>query len=196
MTTENYAKTEYLIDRWWLSLIVGIASTALGFIILVQPAASYYTLAVWMGIVILLSGIMGLMQSLTSHNYFVRRGWLILASIADIIIGLILLFNTLVAEYMMPIILGCWLLYRASAMMSSGLQLRRYGNRDAGWMIFYAIVMLILSVAILWMPTTLGANMVILLVSVGLIVYGVGMFSLAMRLWEIHRHARTIGANE
>ena len=63
-------------------------------------------------------------------------------------------------------------------------------------MIFYAIVMLILSVAILWMPTTLGANMVILLTSVGLIVYGVGMFSLAMRLWEIHRHARTIGANE
>lgn len=96
----------------------------------------------------------------------------------------------------MPVLLGCWLLYRASVMMGTALDLKRYGTRDAGWMIFYSIVMIILSVAILWMPMTLGVNMVILLVSVGLIVYGVGMFSLALRLWEVHRHARSIGSDE
>lgn len=196
MINDTYSKTEYLINRWWLSLIVGIVTVTLGFIILVYPSASYYTFAMWLGLVILLSGIMGLIQSLTSRNYFVRRGWLIVASVVDIIIGVILMFNILLSEVMMPILLGCWMLYRASVMMAMGLDLRHYGTRDAGWVIFYAIVIIILSVAILWMPTTIGANMVILFIAIGLIIYGVSMFSLSLRLWEVHRHAKNIGSDE
>lgn len=196
MTNDTYAKTEYLINRWWLSLLVGIITIVLGFIILVYPTASYYTFALWLGLAILLSGIIGLLQSLSSRNYFVHRGWIILAAIVDIIIGIILMFNILLSEVMMPILLGCWLLYRGCAIMAMGKDLRHYGARDAGWVIFYAIVMIILSIAILWMPMTLGANMVILFIAIGLIVYGVSMFSLSLRLWEVHRHARSIGSDE
>ena len=196
MTSEKYAKTEYLISRWWLSLIVGLAMTAMGIIILVYPTISYYTFAVWLGIAILLSGALGLAESLSSQNLFVRRGWLIIASVADILIGIVLMSNILLSEAILPLILGCWLLYRGCAMMAMGKDLRHYGARDAGWVIFYAIVMIILSIAILWMPMTLGANMVILFIAIGLIVYGVSMFSLSLRLWEVHRHARSIGSDE
>ena len=112
MTERQYEQSEYLINRWWLSLLIGIMAIAIGFIVLVNPVGSYYTFALWMGLAILLSGIMGLLQSLTSQNYFVRRGWLVLASVADIFIGIILLFNSLLAEMILPLLLGFWLLYR------------------------------------------------------------------------------------
>ena len=196
MTSDIYAKTEYLISRWWLSAVVGMAMIALGFVVLLFPADSYYTIALWLGVAILLSGIINLVQSITSRNYFVHRGWVIVASIADIIIGIVLMFNIMLSEVVLPLILGCWMLYRGSSMLVLGLDLRHYGARDAGWIILYAVAIVLLSIAIIWMPMTLGSQVVILIVGFGLILYGMSSFSLGMRLWEIHRHARTIGADE
>ena len=196
MTERQYEQSEYLINRWWLSLLIGIMAIAIGFLVLVNPVGSYYTFALWMGLAILLSGVMGLVQSLTSQNYFVRRGWLVLASVADIIIGIILLFNSLLAEMTLPLLLGFWLLYRGCVMLAQGFDLRSYGRRDAGWVIFYSIIVIALGIAVIWLPSTLGAEVVILFIAIGFITYGVSIISLAFRLWEVHRHARELGSVE
>ena len=196
MENNLYDKTERLIKHWWLSLIVGLVALAIGFIVLVHPAASYYTFATWLGLAILISGIAGLVQALGTRNYFVRRGWLMLAAIADIIIGLLLVFNTLLSAVAMPILLGAWLLYRGCAMLMQGFDLRSYGVKDAGWVIFYAAVIIAISIAVLWMPGTLGVEAVILFVAIAFITYGVSMISLSFRLWDIHHHAQELGSEE
>ena len=195
MNTEIYTKTEYLIKHWWLSLLTGGISIAIGFIVLVNPATSYYTFALWLGIAIFLSGVMGLMQSLTSHNYFVRRGWLILADVMDIIIGIVLMFNTLLSELILPILLGAWVLYRGGTMLAQGFDMRNYGTGEAGWVLFYAAVIMAIGVAILWLPTILGAETVVLFVAIAFITYGISMMSVAFRLWDIHRHAKALGSD-
>lgn len=196
MESDFYAKTERLIKHWWLSLVVGLAAVAVGFIVLVHPAASYYTFAVWLGVVVFISGIAGLVQSFGTKNYFVRRGWLMLAAVADIIIGLMLMFNSLFSAVVMPILLGAWLLYRGCAMLVQGFDLRSYGVRDAGWVIFYAAVVMAIAIAVLWMPSTLGVGAVVLFVAIAFITYGVAMVSLGFRLWDIHRRARSLGSEE
>ena len=196
MTNQDYEKTEYLIKRWWLSLLVGIIAIIIGFIILVNPVTSYYIFAIWLGAGIFISGLFGLMQSIGSKNYFVRRSWLILASIADLIIGLILLFNAIISEVFMPTLLGFWLLYRGATMLIQGFDLRDYGIRDAGWVIFYAALIIALAVAILWLPMTFGIEAVILFIAIAVIAYGISTISLSYRLWEVHRHARAIQSTE
>ena len=196
MTNKDYEKTEYLIRRWWLSLLVGILAIIIGFIILVNPVTSYYIFAIWLGAAIFLSGVLGLMQSASSKNYFVRRGWLILANVADVIIGLILVFNAIIAEIFMPTLLGFWLLYRGATMLIQGFDLRDYGIRDAGWVIFYAALIIALAIAILWLPMTFGLEAVILFIALAVIAYGTSTISLAYRLWEVHRHAKAIQSPE
>lgn len=196
MESNIYDKTERLIKHWWLSLIVGIAAVAVGFIVLVHPTASYYTFATWLGIVVLVSGIAGTIQAFGTKNYFVHRGWLVVASVADIIIGILLIFNTLLSAVVMPVLLGAWLLYRGCAMLAQGFDLRHYGVRDAGWVVFYAAVIIAIAIAVLWLPSTLGVEAVILFVAIAFIAYGVSMVSLGFRLWDIHRRARELGADE
>lgn len=196
MTNNDYEKTEFLIKRWWLSLIAGILAVVIGFIILVNPVTSYYIFAVWLGAAILVSGIFGLMQSISSKNYFVRRGWLIVANIADIIIGLVLLSYAIITEVFMPTLLGFWLLYRGATMLVQGFDLRDYGIRDAGWVVFYAALIISLAVAILWLPMSFGIEAVILFIAVAVIAYGISTISLSYRLWEVHRHARAIQSPE
>lgn len=196
MESDIYEKTERLIKHWWLSLVVGIAAVAVGFVVLVHPAESYYTFALWLGIVVLLSGIAGVVQALSTKNYFVRRGWIVLAAVADIIIGIVLMFSSMLSAVAMPILLGVWLLYRGCAMLVQGFDLRSFGVRDAGWVMFYAAVIIAIAIAILWMPATLGVEAVILFVAIAFITYGVSMVSLGFRLWDIHRRARQLGSKE
>ena len=196
MTNKDYEKTEYLIRRWWLSLIVGIVAIVIGFIILVNPVTSYYIFAIWLGAGIFVSGLFGLMQNISSKNYFVRRGWLIAANIADVVIGLILMFNAIISEVFMPTLLGFWLLYRGATMLIQGFDLRDYGIRDAGWVVFYAALIIALAIAILWLPMTFGIEAVILFIALAVIAYGISTISLAYRLWEVHRHAKAIQSTE
>lgn len=196
MESDIYEKTERLIKHWWLSLVVGIAAVAVGFVVLVHPAESYYTFALWLGIVVFLSGIAGVVQALSTKNYFVRRGWIVLAAVADIIIGIVLMFSSMLSAVAMPILLGVWLLYRGCAMLMQGFDLRSFGVRDAGWVMFYAAVIIAIAIAILWMPATLGVEAVILFVAIAFITYGVSMVSLGFRLWDIHRRARQLGSKE
>lgn len=196
MESDIYEKTERLIKHWWLSLVVGIAAVAVGFVVLVHPAESYYTFALWLGVVVLLSGIAGVVQALSTKNYFVRRGWIVLAAVADIIIGIVLMFSSMLSAAAMPILLGVWLLYRGCAMLVQGFDLRNFGVRDAGWVMFYAAVIIAIAIAILWMPATLGVEAVILFVAIAFIAYGVSMVSLGFRLWDIHRRARQLGSEE
>ena len=196
MKNKDYEKTEYLIKRWWLSLLVGIIAVVVGFIILVNPVTSYYIFGIWLGAAIFVSGIFGLIQSINSKNYFVRRGWLIVANFADIVIGLILMFNAIIAEVFMPTLLGFWLLYRGATMLIQGFDLRDYGIRDAGWVVFYAALIIALAVAILWLPMTFGIEAVILFIAIAVIAYGISTISLSYRLWEVHRHARAIQSPE
>ena len=105
MRNDYSERSERLVSYWWLSLIAGVVLIAIGFFVIANPAASYLSFAVWFGVAVMFSGILTLVQSLSSFNRYIRRGWLILASIADIIIGIILVFNAVFSAFIMPILL-------------------------------------------------------------------------------------------
>ena len=196
MKNDYSERSERLVGYWWLSLIAGMVLIAIGFIVMVNPAVSYFSFATWFGFAVMLTGVLTLIQSLTSDNRYVRRGWLILASIADIIIGIILIFNSLVAAFVMPILLGAWLLYRGTAMLMQGVDLKSHSVRGSGWLIFYSVIVIIVSLAVLWMPATLGVEAVILFVAIAFVSYGVSMVTFGFRLLDVHRYAKRLGAEQ
>lgn len=190
----DYEKTEYLIRRWWLVLLAGLLSTVIGVIVLLNPVASYFTFSVWLGIAVFVSGVFMLAVSLSSRNYFVRRGWIIAGSIADIIIGVILMFNIALSETVLPIVFGAWILYRGAMTLAQGIDLRSYNVRDAGWVIFGAVLMIAISIGVLWRPASLGVEAVVLFIGIAFIVFGLSEISLSYRLYDVHRQARGLGS--
>ena len=196
MKNEYSERAERLIRHWWLSLIGGVVLIAVGFVVMVNPVASYYAFAVWFGFAVMLSGILTLLQELTSKNRFVHNGWMILASVADIIIGILLLFNSLISAFAMPILRGAWLLYRGATMVVQGVDIKNSDMSGGGWLILYAAIVIIIALAVLWMPMTLGVEAVVLIVAIAFVSYGVGLVSLGFRLLDIHRQAKRLGAEE
>lgn len=192
MEDHIFEKEERTISQWWLAACVGIIALGIGFIVLVNPIESYLVAAVWLGVAIFASGIVGLVMSIASDNIVVRRGWVILASIIDIILGIMLMFNILVSVEVLPIIFGIWILYRGAIAMMQALDLRSLSVDDTGWMMVGAIVMIIIGVMVIWLPETLGAEAVVLFLAIAFMSYGVSMVAYAFRLAYVHRRAKAL----
>ena len=192
MNDSIFEKDERMISQWWLAAIVGIVAIGIGFIVLVNPIVSYLTAAVWLGVAIFVSGVMGVILSIASKNIAVRRGWAIAASIIDILLGLMLMFNILFTVAILPLIFGIWLLYRGAVSLMQALDLRGLGVEDNGWIIFGAILMIIISFVVLWLPETIGVEAVILCMALAFMVYGVSMVAYAFRLAALHRRAKEL----
>lgn len=184
--------SEQLIGRWWLSIIVGLVAIAAGFIVLINPVASYFTIAIWLGVAVLCSGVMGLVQCFTSTSGIVRNGWVILAAIADIIVGILLLFNVLLTASVLPALFGIWLLYRGFIGVVQGMDLRSSHVPNAGWVVFGSVVMIAISLAVLLMPESMGVSAIVICVAVAFLMYGFSSISLGFRLYEVHRRAREL----
>ena len=99
------------VQHWWLMLIAGLACIALGVTVFIFPLASYLTLAILFGVLILLVGVVQLIIASSSSNYLTQRGYMIVGGILDIILGLFLCINPSVTMLLMPILLGIWMLY-------------------------------------------------------------------------------------
>lgn len=182
MANEIYESEARQVKYWWLSVLVGIASLVVGFLVLVNPIESYFVMAMWLGIVILFTGVFSLVESFTSDSRYVRRGWLILASICDIIIGIVLMLNFLLSVAIIPVLFGIWLLYRGFVSLAQGITLRSSGVRDAGWVIFSSIVVIAISLAVLFVPDVIGVAAVVVFVAIALMAYGISRISLGFRL--------------
>jgi uncharacterized membrane protein HdeD (DUF308 family) len=190
MNSYNSDYSEQLIGRWWLSIIVGLVALAAGFIVLINPLTSYITIAIWLGVAVLISGIIGLVQSFSSDSALVRNGWVILAAIADIIIGLLLIFNMVITAVMLPTLFGVWLLYRGFIGVVMGMDLRSCRVPNAGWVVLGSVIMIVISMAVLLMPQTLGVEAIVLFVAAAFLIYGFSSISLGFRLYDVHRRAR------
>lgn len=190
MNSYNSDYSEQLIGRWWLSIIVGLVALAAGFIVLINPLTSYITIAIWLGVAVLISGIIGLVQSFSSDSALVRNGWVILAAIADIIIGLLLIFNMVITAVMLPTLFGVWLLYRGFIGVVMGMDLRSCRVPNAGWVVLGSVIMIVISLAVLLMPESLGVEAIVLFVAAAFLIYGFSSISLGFRLYDVHRRAR------
>jgi len=182
MANEIYESEARQVKYWWLSVLVGIASLVVGFLVLVNPIESYFVMAMWLGIVILFTGVFSLVESFTFDSRYVRRGWLILASICDIIIGIVLMLKFLLSVAIIPVLFGIWLLYRGFVSLAQGITLRSSGVRDAGWVIFSSIVVIAISLAVLFVPDVIGVAAVVVFVAIALMAYGISRISLGFRL--------------
>ena len=179
-------RIEQPVKHWWLSTLVGIIALAIGVIVLINPVESYFAMAMWLGVVILLTGILSLVEALTTRNYFVRRGWVVVAAICDMIIGVVLMFNAMLSVAILPVLFGVWLLYRGFVTLAQGIDLRDKNIRDAGWVIFGSSLVIAISLAILLLPMSLGVVAVVTFVAVALIIYGLARISLGFRLAALH----------
>ncbi len=180
-------RSKEAVRYWWLMLLIGIALLALGILVFVYPAQSYTGMAVVFGWVILASGILEVVLSVSNDHFVTGRGWMLAGGIIQIILGLILVFNVALSAATLPLVLGFWLLFRGFSTIGLGGDMRAMGIGSSGWTIASGVLLLLCALWLLIQPLVFGTAFVLVWVGIGLLFAGIAALSLAFQLRNSHR---------
>jgi uncharacterized membrane protein HdeD (DUF308 family) len=92
---------------WWLLLLVGLLSAIAGVILITKPSDSLATLAVIVGIFLLIDGIAELVMSLLGSRE--HRGLAAILGVLGIVIGIVLIRHPVHGVTAIGLLIGIWL---------------------------------------------------------------------------------------
>lgn len=167
---------------WWLVLLVGLLSIAVGITILFKPGDSLATLAVLIGIFILLDGIIELAASLMHGTQ--NRGMVALLGALTSIVGVLLIRHPVSGIAFVALLIGIWLIVVGVIRFVAAFEMA--GHR--GWNMIAGIVELIAGIVIVANPN-IGYATLAVLVGISFIVNGIGMSALGWSLHALRRAA-------
>ena len=171
-----------LFRRWWVLLIQGILLIILAIFIFNNPLDVLAGLSIWVGILVLIAGIAGIIGWLGAEKEEKESGSL-LWSIVTLLFGIVLLSNLLATMKALTILFGVWLLLGGIHLIRSGLALRRETSSSGLFIIITGILALLVALATIFKIGTAAVTISILLgLQVLLIGLSLVIFSIAKKM--------------
>lgn len=106
MTTNVNDALKEFRSLWWLFVLFGVVTVAAGIILIVWPGPSLVTVAVIIGIFLLVDGVIDVILSITGKGE--GRGLVAVLGVLSIIAGLIMIKHPFSALAVLVIIVGIW----------------------------------------------------------------------------------------
>ncbi len=185
---ETVRKAGKMVKHWWLLLVAGILSMAMGITVFCFPLESYIVLSVVFGIVMLVTGIVELVLAVTSRNYFMVRSYTVVGGILDLLIGILLCSRPGITMAVLPIFLGVWMLYHSFMIIGLGSDMSTFRVGGSGWTIAGGVLLLLLSVFVLINPFGVGTSAVVVLTGTAFLLLGVWMCAISFKIRKIHTY--------
>ncbi|NDW19748.1 hypothetical protein D0T53_12645 [Dysgonomonas sp. 216] len=157
--------------NWWISLLVGIVSIGLGIWCFIRLDTTFLALSFVFVAGFLISGLFDIMYA-SSNRENSGWGWYLAIGIIDIIFGIVLLANPLLAPVVLAYFIAFWLMFQSFWGIGISMDLQRLNRKGWGWLLAWAILGLLLSVLLLVQPEITGIIAAIVTASV-FIVYGI-----------------------
>ena len=121
--------------------IIGILLIIAGCICLGNPDIALSTISVFLGVVVLLSGIVDVVIFAKGNRFLFGAGWFLVDGILSIILSLFILLNQVFTALTLPFILGMWLIFSGLSRFVHSFELRNFGVRGWCWMTATGLLM-------------------------------------------------------
>lgn len=176
------------IKYWWLLLLLGIALSGAGVLILIKPSEHYCGLAVVFGILMTISGLVEIIVTALNKNYLPSRRWVFASGTLQVMLGGLLLCNLRLSVVLLPILLALWLLVKGYAIIIWTGYMKLLGLPGQGWTIFFGLLLLLFSIWLLIKPLFFGTAILIVWVGVPWTIAGIATCMISLQVRQKHRH--------
>jgi uncharacterized membrane protein HdeD (DUF308 family) len=155
---------------WWLFVVVGVASLAAGVILITKPSNSLATLAVVVGIFLLIDGVMELLSAIWRPAE--GRTLAVVIGLLGVVVGIVLIRHPTHAVNAIGLLIGLWLIAAGVVRM-----LRAFAAASPFLQAIIAIVETIVGIVVVSDPH-IGYATLAILTGIWLVINGVGMIGL------------------
>lgn len=146
---------------WYLPLLLGIAFILVGIWVYLTPAVSYRALSMLFAATFLVSGLLGMIHAITNKDYLVGWGWSMMAGIAELLIGILLLARPDITAVVLALFVGFAILFRSITAIFWSFEIKKLQVPNWGSLLFLGILGAIFAFILLWNPILAGLTIVI-----------------------------------
>ena len=169
-----------------LWIIAGILLMIAGIYCLCNPDVGLLTLSLYIGIAMLISGIMDIVIFAKCNGRMFGAGWFLADGILTVLLALFLLFNQAFTMLSLPFIFGMWLLFSGINQFVNSFELQSFGVKGWGWLTTLGVLLAIVGFFSLFDPI---ANLFALSILVGILLICEGVAAivracLSHRFWR------------
>ena len=137
-----------------LWILAGVLLIIAGVICLVNPGAAWTILSLYLGISMLISGVIDIVVFARGSRYMVGSGWFLLDGILTVLLSLFLLFHQAFTMLTLPFIFGMWLLCSGVSKFVNSFELKRLGVPGWGWFTALGILLAVVGFFSFWDPVS------------------------------------------
>lgn len=165
------------LDPWWSNLIQGLVFILLSFIVLSNPIAFLKTIALWLGILVFLSGLFGV------AFYWVtkpenRNVWSLIGGIVAGLLGLMMISRILITVKAITVVFGLLILFCGLNILVSSIYMR--ASFRYWWISSLVGILAIITGIQSVLRMQEGAEAISFLMGVSLLLAGAGQLILAL----------------
>lgn len=164
---------------WWLLMLLGLIGIAAGVIVLAKPGGSLATLAVIVGIFVLIDGIFALVASIRHKTE--NRGLAAILGVLGVVVGVLLIRHPIGGVLAVALLVGIWLIAIGVVRLVEAFE-----RQHRVWNILVALIEIAAGIVIVSTPP-IGFATLALLVGISFIANGVLTFALG---WTLHTMRR------
>jgi uncharacterized membrane protein HdeD (DUF308 family) len=173
-----------LREHWVLFLVEGIILVILGLLAIAIPPIATFAVAILIGTLFLLSGIVGLITTFWMRNA-PGFGWSLVSAILGIVAGILLIISPATGALSLTLILILFFTIEGVASIMFALDHKRELSGRWGWMLASGIVDLILAgIILVGLPGT-AAWALGLLVGINMVFGGSALIAMALHARDI-----------
>jgi uncharacterized membrane protein HdeD (DUF308 family) len=137
-------------SSWRTTLLIGVATLVLGIVVALHPSGSLGVIAVLLGILLVVSGLVHLVRVFDRSEE--HRGWLGGVGLLLIVLGVVLMRHIDLTTAIIGLLIGLAWIVQGLVWLLSGLSARTV--RGHGWWVFFGAVSLIAGVVVTATPVS------------------------------------------
>lgn len=165
-----------IFRKWWMILVQGILLIIIAFIFFNNPVQVLAVISIWIGILTLAAGVLGLVANLMIKNEERDSGslwW----SIVTLLFGILMLAKVGLTMKAITVIFGLWVLVTGIVLLSAGWEHRKAGA--VGWIMLLGGILSVIAGVVIMFDMATGAVWISTLLGIQALVSGIGFIVLA-----------------
>ena len=185
------SKVSGTIKNWWVFLILGILLLISAYWMFSTPIESFVGLASLFSALIFVSGLFSVFFALTNKDDIDNFGLYLAGGILDVLIGFILLKYPGLTVVLFSMFIGFWLLFRGFNMISVSFKIKKIGDDNWGWILFFGILVVIFAMMSIINPL-IGASYLVYTLAFTLVLFGIANIFLALKLRKLKSNVQDL----
>ena len=186
---------ESLLKNWWILLIKGIVIVLLSIYIFLNPDAAVLGLSIFIGIALLISGVITTIASISYRKVVNNWKWYLAEGLIDSLLGLIILSAPEMTAKLVIFIVGLWFLFYGITKIVASFELRKYVITNWWVELVFGLLAIVFSFIILFNPFA-GAVAIALILGTFFLFTGLFNIIFAFFLKDQNQQIREIGFDQ